>query len=121
MSEILKTIYLFDVDETLEVSGGPVKINQLINLRKQGHIIGLCGNFAVFVQRVGGWNHLISLMKISREPKRIFLSEVRQFIPAARYVMVGNVNPTGGNYSDREEAVVAGFEFIEEKDFKEGL
>jgi len=115
-------LYLFDVDETLEISGGPIKIQQLINLKKEGHIIGLCGNWAVFVNRVGGWHHLISLFGPQGWPrKHMFMIVCRQVIPADRYIMVGNVNPSNAPYSDKEEAELAGWEFIEERDFKAGV
>jgi hypothetical protein len=44
-------VYAFDVDETLEVSNGPVKLLDLAKLREQGHIVGLCGNWAAFPVR----------------------------------------------------------------------
>jgi len=37
-------VYAFDVDEPLEVSKGPPKLVDLVNLREHGHIVGLCGN-----------------------------------------------------------------------------
>jgi hypothetical protein len=36
-------VYAFDVDETLEVSTGPVQLFDLVQLREHGHIVGLCG------------------------------------------------------------------------------
>ena len=38
-------IYAFDVDDTLEVSGGPVSIVSVRSLRPEGHIVGLNGNW----------------------------------------------------------------------------
>ena len=46
-------IYAFDVDDTLEVSGGPISIASVSSLKPQGHIVGLNGNWAVVVQTVG--------------------------------------------------------------------
>ena len=46
-------IYAFDVDDTLEVSGGPISILSVGSLKPQGHIVGLNGNWAVVVQTVG--------------------------------------------------------------------
>ena len=37
-------IYAFDVDDTLEVSGGPISIVSVGNLKPEGHIVGLNGN-----------------------------------------------------------------------------
>ena len=45
-------IYAFDVDDTLEVSGGPISIVSVGSLKAQGHIVGLNGNWAVVVQTV---------------------------------------------------------------------
>jgi hypothetical protein len=36
--------YAFDVDDTLEVSKGPVKLVDLAKLREHAHIVGLCWN-----------------------------------------------------------------------------
>ena len=36
----------FDVDGTLEVSGGPVSIVSVGSLKAEGHIVGLNGNWA---------------------------------------------------------------------------
>ncbi len=115
-------LYMFDVDETLEVSYGPVTLGQLMRLRNQGHIIGLCGNWGLFVNVVKNWHILISLLGAwPGMRKHEFLTHVKGLIPADRYIMVGNVNPSNAPYSDRDEALIAGWEFIEEKDFKDGL
>ena len=39
-------IYAFDVDDTLEVSSGPVSILSVGSLKAEGHIVGLNGNWA---------------------------------------------------------------------------
>ena len=115
-------LYMFDVDETLEVSYGPVTLGQLMRLRNQGHIIGLCGNWGLFVNVVKNWHILISVLGAwPGMRKHEFLTHVKVLIPADRYIMIGNVNPSNAPYSDRDEALIAGWEFIEEKDFKDGL
>ena len=45
-------IYAFDVDDTLEVSGGPIRIGSIDDLKPHGDIRGLNGNWAVVVQTV---------------------------------------------------------------------
>ena len=40
-------LYAFDVDDTLELSGGPVRLSDVVRLRRDGHIVGLCGNWAI--------------------------------------------------------------------------
>jgi hypothetical protein len=37
-------IYAFDVDDTLEVSGGPISIASVGSPKPQGHVVGLNGN-----------------------------------------------------------------------------
>lgn len=44
LEDTAMVVYAFDVDETLEVSKGPVKLSDLVTLREHGHIVGLCGN-----------------------------------------------------------------------------
>jgi hypothetical protein len=35
-------LYAFDVDDTLEISNGPVRLADIQALRNSGHIVGLC-------------------------------------------------------------------------------
>lgn len=97
-------------DDTLEVSGGPVTLAQLIRLRSEGHVIGLCGNWAVVTSLVRGWHNLLSFIGPIGCHKTTFLQGLRMFIKADRYVMVGNE-------ADRESARLAEFEFVLEHDF----
>ena len=76
-------------DHTLEVSDGPVTIQQLVNLKMNGHIIGLNGNWALFTWKVRGWHSLISMMNVAID-KATFMSQIKTYIPADRYVMIGN-------------------------------
>jgi hypothetical protein len=38
-------IYAFDVDETLDVSAGPVSLASIDELKRRGDIVGLNGNW----------------------------------------------------------------------------
>lgn len=114
-------LYMFDVDETLEVSGGLVKLSQLVNLRNQGHIIGLCGNWAVVTEYVVNWHLIISLVGPFKMSKYDFLKSVKKHVYVDKYIMVGNKNPFNAPVSDEEETLNASWEFVEEKNFKEGL
>jgi len=108
-------IYAFDVDDTLDVSGGPVSLAQLARLRLNGHVVGLCGNYAVFCQKVKEWHRLISFIGAIGTSKAAFLSNLKVFLrPYDSYVMVGNE-------IDKIEAHNAGWEFVYAEDFKEGL
>ena len=51
-------VYAFDVDETLEVSNGPVQLFDLVKLREYGHIVGLCGNWAMVTRHCPDWHHI---------------------------------------------------------------
>ena len=44
--KICMKVYAFDVDETLYLSHGPVQREVLVALRAEGHVLGLCGNWA---------------------------------------------------------------------------
>jgi hypothetical protein len=114
-------LYAFDVDHTLEVSDGPVPIAALGALRKEGHIVGLCGNWAVFVRSVPEWHRMVSFVGPFQLSKADFLVQLRLYMRASEYVMVGNDPPTGwGKSADREAAEEAGWRFIREADFAAG-
>lgn len=134
-------LYSFDIDETLEISNGPVSIQSLVELKEQGHIVGLCGNWALFVQRVKSWHNLISFVNCApplfiqelnrtspvRMDKAWFLQELKRYIPAEDYVHVGNEfgrkNSLGFvcGSQDSEAAQIAGWRFILEDDFAKGV
>jgi len=114
-------LYLFDVDHTLEFAGGPVKLEQLARLKNQGHTIGICGNWAPFCLVVENWHQLVSVMNVG-VPKDVFMRELKHWL--ARYdhfVMVGNDGDGVTISADRAAAEKAGWEFVLERDFKEGL
>jgi hypothetical protein len=114
-------LYLFDVDHTLEFAGGPITVVQLMRLREAGHVIGLCGNWGAFTQRYRGWWSLISLMSVAVD-KVTFMQQVKTYCPGFdRYVMVGNDGDGVTVSADRAAAEAAGWEFVLERDFKEGL
>lgn len=129
--------WAFDVDETLEISNGPVKLDDLMALRVQGHIVGICGNWGLFCQKVSGWQHLASFVNCSPViqmsdgsivgDKAWWLRTFMQYCPADEYVMVGNVfgrvNSLGHTCGSRdsEAAEQAGWRFIVEDDFAKGV
>ncbi len=84
-------VYAFDVDETLEVSKGPVKLFDLVKLREHGHIVGLCGNWAMVTLHYPDWHHICSFVGPCGIQKHDFLRQLRQYIPGHDYVMVGNI------------------------------
>ena len=75
-------IYAFDVDNTLDVSGGPVSIVSVGSLKPEGHILGLNGNWAVVVQSVPLWHRIFSFIGPMEMSKDIFLDQLRTYIRA---------------------------------------
>lgn len=113
-------IYAFDVDHTLEISGGPVTLSSLIKLHAAGHILGICGNFALVCNMITGWHNIFSFIGQMEMPKEVFLQQIKRYVPADDYVMVGNVLGVSGASDDKGAAERAGWRFIKESDFAEG-
>lgn len=119
------TVFAFNVDETLEISNGPVTLQSLMDLRVQGHVVGICGNMHVFC-KVPGWQYLVSFLGQGYLPKEAFLHGLKANIPADDYVMVGNqfgrTNSLGfvcGSHCS-EAAAAAGWRFLLEDEFAAG-
>jgi hypothetical protein len=55
-------VYAFDVDETLYLSHGPVQWEALVALRAEGHVLGLCGNWAAVTLQVPEWHRVLSFI-----------------------------------------------------------
>lgn len=114
-------IYAFDVDETLECSGGPIGIHLLEELRAQGHLVGYCGNWALAVQQ---WyittRENITFMGPMGTTKDLMLAQIKRYIQAEEYVMVGNILGVSGHSDDKGAAALAGWRFIQEANFAKG-
>jgi hypothetical protein len=121
LEETAMVVYAFDVDETLEVSKGPVKLFDLVKLREQGHIVGLCGNWAMVTLHCPDWHHICSFVGPCGIEKHDFLRQLRQYIPGHDYVMVGNILGISGASDDRGAAERAGWRFIQESEFAKGV
>lgn len=115
-----KTLIAFDVDETLEISNGPISIESIRTLYNEGYIVGVCGNWKKFVAEVKDWNKYVSFIGqfYGIQSKSHFLSNLKNSIPATRFIMVGNDPAHYGNSNDIEAANEAGYEFIREDLFK---
>jgi hypothetical protein len=127
-------VYAFDVDETLEVSAGPIPIASMLELRDQGHIVGLCGNLAQFCRTVPDWHRYVSFLLNYDSgypgptniggllPKDWWLRIFRDvtYSGADDYVMVGNILGVTGASDDNGSAERAGWRFISERDFAAG-
>lgn len=123
-------VYSFDVDETLEISNGPIPLKALMDLRIEGHIVGICGNWGLLVQMVPGWQHLVSFVNCCLTVQTVdghimggkdwFLSQLKRYVPADDYIHVGNVLGVSGGSDDKGSAERAGWRFIKESDFAAG-
>jgi hypothetical protein len=60
-------VYAFDVDETLYISQGPVQWEALVALRAEGHVLGLCGNWAAVTLQVPEWHRVLSFIGFTRQ------------------------------------------------------
>jgi hypothetical protein len=112
-------IYAFDVVDTLEVSGGPISIVSVGNLKPEGHIGGLNG-WAVVVRSVPLWHRIFSFIGPMEVSKDIFLNQLKTYILADDYVMVGNIKGVSGGSDDEGAANLAGWRFVRESDFAAG-
>ena len=113
-------IYAFDVDDTLEVSGGPVSIESVRSLKSEGHIVGLNGNWVVVVRSAPQWHRIFSFIGPMDMSKDTFLNQLRTYIRADDYVMVGNIKGVSGASDDEGAANLAGWRFIKESAFAAG-
>ena len=102
-------IYAFDVDDTLEVSGGPISIASVESLKPQGHIVGLNGNWAVVVQSVRVWHRIFSFIGPMEMSNDCFLNQLKTYILADDYIMVGNIKGVSGTSDDEGAAGLAGW------------
>jgi hypothetical protein len=114
-------IYAFDVDDTLDASGGPVSILSVRSLRDQGNIVGLNGNWAVVVQTVPLWHRIFSFIGPMEMSKDVFLTQLKTYIRADEYIMVGNIKGVSGTSDDEGAADLAGWRFIKESEFAAGV
>jgi hypothetical protein len=125
-------VYAFDIDDCLEISRGPVTFQMIIDLKNQGHIVGLNGNWGLVTQVCKDWwFNLFSFFNVGL-PKPVYLTYFRQYVPADDYVMVGNIGnldaprfnltATGGS-DDMGAAADAQppWRFILEREFANGV
>lgn len=105
----------FDVDDTLNISEGPIHIDWMTELLLAGHAVGICGNWPLFVKEVDQWYLMCSFFGPINESKAEYLTTLKHVIEAERYIMIGNYEP------DFFEALQAGWEFMTEHEGNEWL
>lgn len=114
-------LYAFDVDHTLEVSEGPIKIDLLKALGAEGHVVGIAGNWRRFVQNYPDWRRVVSFIGPCGGIKDDFLRHLKcDEIVVEEFVMVGNIINVSGASDDQGAAARAGWRFIRESDFAAG-
>ena len=113
-------VYAFDVDHTLELSAGPVRFADVVKLREDGHIVGICGNWGAVTRFVGGWHNLFSFIGPIGSTKADMLGQLATYIPAEEHIMVGNDPSVFGQSADSDAAAQAGWRFIREEAFAGG-
>jgi hypothetical protein len=82
-------------------------------------VVGLKGNWAVVVQNVPLWHRIFSFIGPGVVKGR-FLRQLKAYILADDYVMVGNILGVSGGSDDQGSARLAGRRFIKESDFAAG-
>ena len=115
-------IYAFDVDDTMEMSGGPVTISMVENEYRAGNLIGLLGNWMLAIQSWSDWWIAISFLYFQGDSpsgeKDYWMWVIKRAVIAQEYVMVGN--GPGLGYNDKAASERGGFRFISENDFARG-
>ena len=120
----MKICFAFDIDETLTISGGPIKPKVIQILHHHGHITGLCGNWSLYVEKIPSWHDHLSFIGqfYGYTSKEVFLSQIKSAISRSgtcqRFIMVGNDPAHFGNSNDIEAARLAGWEFVREDQFR---
>jgi len=101
------TLYAFDVDGTLEVSEGPIKLGVLRNLIAQGHPVYIVGNYGKLSQTTLEFpnGNLFS----TKESSLKILSE--RHPEQTQKIYIGDVE------TDKTSAESAGWQFVFAKDF----
>ena len=83
-------VFAFDVDHTLEVSNGPIPIRDLEILKGMGHVVGLCGNYAMVTMQVPTWKLWCNFFGPGDMTKIQMLNQIKTYVPAQNYYLVGN-------------------------------
>lgn len=105
-------VYAFDVDKTLWLSNGPVQRDSLVQLRDEGNILGLCGNWARVTTGDAHWHRLFSFVGPIGVSKPDHLKQIKRYVLAYDYVFVGNDIAEGISPNDAPLAAEAGWRFI---------
>ena len=90
----------------------------------EGHVVGLCGNWAAVTLQIPEWHRVLSFIgpSLIGTDKANFLATIKQYVPAEEHVMVGNDHSLRAYASpdDRRAADAAGWRFLSEGAFAAG-
>lgn len=116
----MKRVFAFDVDETLDISNGPINHEVLKILYDRNNIVGICGNWSHFVRSVPDWNKCVSFVGqfYHHMSKQDFLGYIKDAVSADEYILVGNDPAHFGNSNDIEAARLANWTFVREDEFR---
>lgn len=89
-------------------------------LKPAGEVARGEGNGAVVVQNVPLWHRIFSFIGPMEMSKHVFLRQLKAYIRADDYIMVGNIVGVSGGSDDQGAASLAGWRFIKESDFAAG-
>jgi hypothetical protein len=125
-----------NVDDTLAIQGapfpGPVILNDVMQLRNEGCITGICGNYIVAMKFFPDWykffsfygpTRLLSPKPAAHQYKHLQLIDIKEDILAEKYVMVGNKRGDSKariGSQDDVQSKLAGWIFVREEDFARG-
>jgi len=99
-------VVAFDVDGTLEISGGRIPVRHLLDLKRAGFVVGVVGNWELAIRRVKG----LDFYQAGIPSKADILDAIGTGKVFRLYV--------GDLESDRCEAERAGWNFIFASDYK---
>jgi len=96
----VSVVVAFDVDGTLEISGGRIPVRHLLDLKRVGFVVGVVGNWELAIKHVKG----LDFYQAGIPSKADILSAIGAGKVFRLYV--------GDLESDRREAERAGWNFI---------
>jgi len=102
----MNVIVAFDVDGTLDISGGRIPVRHLLDLKRAGVIVGVVGNWKIAFERVKG----LDFYQAGIPSKAEILKALGQGKPLKLYI--GDLEP------DKAEADKAGWNFIFTSNYK---
>lgn len=113
-------VWGFSVEKTLRCGWGPIREEVLLDLRAEGHVVGIIGNWGKFCRSIRGWQDYVSFLSIGLS-KEVWMCHFKEVLPIYdRYVLVGNTHKKApGTNDDYAVAQKAGWDFINSWDFRD--